>query len=153
MAINPNTDFSTGAVLTASQMNRLPRGIMALSNQTANWSIVNGETTRTSVTFTAVANRYYRVSWFEPKLSNGNASVNNFYLRLDNATTGTIIATTNLYMIAGDLKQINLSCIATFTAGSRTIYARGDENAASATTATASATQPAYLMVEDLGPA
>lgn len=153
MAINPNTDFSTGAVLTASQMNRLPRGIMALSNQTANWTIANAESTRTSVTFTAVANRYYRVSWYEPDLSNGNASVNNLYFRLDNATTGTIIGTTRLYMIAGDATPLSLSVVATFSAGSRTIYARGDENAATGTTAAASATKPAYLMVEDLGPA
>lgn len=153
MAINPNTDFSAGAVLTASQQNRFPRGIMAVSNLTANGSFVNAETTRTNVTFTAVANRYYKLTWYEPHLNNTNASVNNLYLRLDNATTGTIIASSKFYLAAGYDSPIILECVTTFSAGSRTIYARGDENAATATTLNASATKPAFLLVEDLGPA
>ena len=152
MAINPNTDFSAGAVLTAAQQNRFPRGIMALSNLTANTSIPNAETTRTSVSFTAIANRYYRITWYEGLCTNANASVNNFYLRLD-TTGGTIIGTANLYMVAGDNKPNILSVVTTFSAGTRTIYARATENAATSTTLTASSTQPAFLLVEDIGPA
>jgi hypothetical protein len=29
MAINPNTDFTTGQVLTSAEQNRFPRGVMA----------------------------------------------------------------------------------------------------------------------------
>jgi hypothetical protein len=153
MAINPNTDFVAAAVLTADQMNRLPRGIMALSTLTSNGSILNGETTRTSVTFTAVANRYYRVSWYEPDLNNANAATNTFYLRLDNATTGTIIGTSIIYTLATASDNNLTSIVTTFSAGSRTIFARYFENAGTATNANASATKPAYLMVEDIGPA
>ena len=35
MAINPNTDFTAGAVLTAAQQNRFPRGVVALTFDTA----------------------------------------------------------------------------------------------------------------------
>lgn len=153
MAINPNTDFTAGQVLTAAQQNRFPRGVMALSNVTANAQILNAEATRTSVTFTAVANRYYKITWFEPDLNNANAATNTFYLRLDNATTGTIIGTSIIYTLATASDNNMMSVITTFTAGSRTIFARYLENAGTATNANASATKPAFLVVEDIGPA
>jgi hypothetical protein len=151
MAINPNTDFTTGAVLTAAQQNRFPRGVMALSNLTANLSYLNSETTRTSVTFTAEANRYYRISFFEPDLTNANASVNTFVFRLD-TTGGTVLGTAIQYYNANNNAQLNMSVVTTLSAGSRTIFARGSTNAGTATTGNASATKPAYLLVEDLGP-
>ena len=69
MAINPNTDFSSGAVLTAAQQNRFPRGVMAYNTATATDSSVTAEEVQiTGSSFTAVANRYYRITYYEPNL-------------------------------------------------------------------------------------
>jgi hypothetical protein len=67
MAISPNTNFSTGAVLTADQQNRFPRGVMAYDQATTSMATFSSETVAiTGSSFTAVANRYYKVTYFEP---------------------------------------------------------------------------------------
>jgi hypothetical protein len=153
MAINPNVDFVAGAVLTASQQNRFGRGVMTLGPLTSNTSATTVEATRTNVTFTAVANRYYKITWFEGNLAGGaNASLNTMRLRTT-STTGTIIGESLLFLNAGYQSPAVCSVISTFAAGSQTIYARVLTNAATATVYTASGTQPAYLTVEDIGPA
>ena len=43
MAINPNTDFSSGAVLTAAQQNRFPRGVMAYAQTTTSDATITVE--------------------------------------------------------------------------------------------------------------
>ncbi len=63
MAINPNTDFSAGAVLLASQQNRFPRGVMAFTKATASGSINSEQVQITGSSFTAVANRYYKITF------------------------------------------------------------------------------------------
>jgi hypothetical protein len=66
MAINPNTDFTSGAILTAAQQNRFPRGVMGYVTSTANSSALGGtpgDVGSMSITFTAVANRTYRATF------------------------------------------------------------------------------------------
>lgn len=153
MAISPNTNFTTGQVLTADNANRWPRGVMAFSTLTANTTVNTTETTRTSVTWTAVADRYYKITWFEGNVLNGaNASVNNMYLR-QTTTAGTVIGNSVLYMAAAVQNERQCSVTTTFAAGSQTVFARILSNAATNTTYSASATQPAFLLVEDIGPA
>jgi hypothetical protein len=154
MAINPNTDFTAGAILTAAQQNRFPRGVMALSTLTANSTATTSESTRTSLTFTAVANRYYKITWFEGEVTNGaNASNNTMYLR-QTSTTGTILGTTIFYYgLSSEFRGNFCSVVTTFAAGSQSIFARILTNAGTNTTYKASATSPAFLMVEDVGPA
>lgn len=154
MAIAPNVTFVSGAVLTAAQQNAFGFGVVALSlvtsNQTTNSSV---EATRTSVTWTAIASRYYKITWVEGNVQNGvNASVNNQYLRTT-STSGTIIGNTTIYYPSSSLQQGSVtSCVTTFSAGSQTVFARVVSNAGSNTTYNGTATQPAYLLVEDIGP-
>jgi hypothetical protein len=152
MAINPNTNFTAGAILTADQQNRFPRGIVALSLITSNANILNAETTFTSVSFTAVADRYYRISWFSGQIQNASSSVNNFYLR-ETTATGTVIQQGLQFLSSGEGHLFQLSVVKTFSAGAQSIFARFDQNAGSATVMTSSATRPSFLMVEDIGPA
>jgi hypothetical protein len=71
MAISPNVDFTSGQVLTAAQQNQFPRGIVAQVSETANGTALPTEqVTLTASTFTAVANRYYRITYFEPIAQN-----------------------------------------------------------------------------------
>ena len=45
MAINPNTDFTTGAILTAAQQNRFPRGITGIRELRRRINAINGKNT------------------------------------------------------------------------------------------------------------
>jgi hypothetical protein len=66
MAINPNTNFTAGAILTADQQNRFPRGVMGAVLNTTGLAAVSGgpvDLAGMSITFTAVANRIYRATW------------------------------------------------------------------------------------------
>jgi hypothetical protein len=66
MAVNPNTQFSSGAVYTADEANRFPRGVMAFGTSTATTTPGAVESTQiTASAFTAVANRYYRITYYE----------------------------------------------------------------------------------------
>jgi hypothetical protein len=152
MAINPNTNFTAGAILTADQQNRFPRGIVALSLITASANILNAESTFTSVSFTAVANRYYKISWVSGLIINVNGSVNNFYLR-ETTATGTVIQQGQQFLSANEGHLFSMSVVKTFSAGAQSVFARFDQNAGSATVMTSGATRPSYLMVEDVGPA
>jgi hypothetical protein len=153
MAINPNTDFSAGAVLTAAQQNRFPRGIVALSTVTTSVAAYTTEMTRTSLTFTAVANRYYKISYIEQSVQNSvGAGTESFYIRPTTVATAAL-ATGSLTQAASYQGQSHVVAITTFSAGSQTIYARAVTNSGSGMTLVASATVPAYLIVEDLGPA
>ena len=155
MAIAPNTTFVSGAVLTAAQQNAFGFGVVALALVTSNTTTsASVEQTRASVTWTAIANRYYKITWVEGSVGNGaNASVNNQYLRTT-TTAGTIIGTTTIYYPSASLQQGSVcSVVTTFSAGTQTVFARVVSNAGTNTTYTGSATQPAYLLVEDIGPA
>lgn len=156
MAINPNTDFSSGAILTAAQQNRFPRGVMARNEvTTSDLTITAEEIQITGSSFTAVANRYYRITYYEPQIALP-------------ATAGVFsIARIRLTNLAGTQLQqgivqnapataINYSqptvWVGTLTAGSTVIV--GTLSCSSGTaTATRSATIPAQLTVEDIGPA
>ena len=149
MAINPNTDFSSGAVLTAAQQNRFPRGVMGYAEATANYLNFTAIATVLTVTFTAVANRYYRITYHEPQLfSNGAAT--NITMTIANATTALQQSVTTGNTAYG--QQGTAITVETFTAGSITINARLTNTGGINASAGRGATYPAILVVEDIGP-
>ena len=158
MAINPNTDFSSGAVLTAAQQNRFPRGVMAFANSTTSMNLTTSSQIATgmTVTFTAVASRYYRITYYEsfvgaPSVAGGFVVTN---IKLTNAvgtqyssaifqTAGTALnsAITNIY-------------VGTFGAGSVTIVGCASASSITGTPVlNRASTYPAQITVEDIGPA
>jgi hypothetical protein len=149
MAVNPNTNFTAGQILTADQQNRFPRGVMGYAqNTTDTGSQAAGFTqTAASVTFTAVANRYYRITYVEPLLNQVGAGG---YVSMQIKNNTTLI---NSGAVSPATLAIgNLSCVQTFTAGSVTInaiFAVVTNNCRSIR----SATEAAFLCVEDIGPA
>lgn len=157
MAINPNTDFSSGAVLTAAQQNRFPRGVMAQQTATSNFVLAGGveNISITASTFTAVANRYYKITYFEPSLPLvQNANTVSMRIRLTNVT-GTVIASTfstNADTNGGTFEPTQVTCITTFSAGSVVVVGTLLSPGAVVTAARA-ATSPALILVEDIGPA
>lgn len=151
MAINPNTDFSSGAVLTADQQNRFPRGVMAYNTATATDATITVEEVQiTSSAFTAVANRYYRIIYFEPAFGSTAGSTMTMRVRQTNIT-GTVLQTTNIYNNSFYQQNGMLIGFSTFSAGSVTLVATLQQ-AAGTGSAVRSATSVAFLSVEDVGP-
>ena len=157
MAISPNTDFTSGQILTATQQNQFPRGVMAYTASTTAPSAV-GTTEAVVLTggsFTAVANRYYRVTYFEPQsyTATGTPSLLTTKIRLTNLTGA--VQRTMLKSQAGSATQDNyvtMTAVLTFSAGSTNLVVTGQ--ASSGTIAyVRDATYVAFLLVEDIGPA
>jgi len=158
MAINPNTDFSSGAVLTADQQNRFPRGVMALATSTTSYTLTTSEVIATgmTVTFTAVANRYYRITYYEPQAQTASfASNTQLTLRQTNAS-GTVLQNTVFTNETNATDQSGMIVVRTmtFSAGSITVVGTAK---CSLTTGTPQlirdSTRQAQLLVEDIGPA
>jgi hypothetical protein len=158
MAINPNTNFTAGQILTADQQNRFGRGVVALATSTTR---LDGQAAEVlspgmSVTFTAVANRYYKVSYREGALGKATSSSPiNIRVRFTNLAGAEVAAGVN-YAEVNTNMTIEASIIRTFTAGSVTLVGTCETGAGTFNyrREVFSATLPAaYLLVEDLGPA
>ena len=158
MAINPNTDFTAGQVLTAAQQNRFPRGVMALATSLTNQNITTEAlTTGMSVTFTAVADRYYRVTYYEnAPFKATTATGATFRVRQTNLA-GALIVATNVYFAAtGQNTAAMSSIVTTFTAGSITLVGTAEIPSGTLTLERNGFSQTrvgAYLLVEDIGAA
>lgn len=153
MAINPNTDFTSGAVLTAAEQNRFPRGIMSYTTATASDATITAEEIQiTGTAFTAVANRYYRLVYFEPNLNNTVDANVNLQIRLTNIA-GAVQGASYVFCRAGSFSSTGLLiAYSTFSAGSTTLVATLSSTVGTSS-ATRSTTYKAFLSVEDVGPA
>jgi hypothetical protein len=160
MAINPNTDFTAGQVLTAAQQNRFPRGIMAYAESSTNYTLTTAAAVATGMTatFTAVANRYYKITYFEPsaQLSSTQTASTFLQIRLTNAAGTQLKQTEFQQAFSGGNFQQTMICqaITTFTAGSITVVGCALSNViAGSPVLTRSAVSTAFITVEDIGPA
>ena len=152
MAISPNVDFTSGQILTAAQQNQFPRGIMQYVQSTGTTVATTTEAvTLTLPSFTAVANRYYRITYFEPYLETLAASVEmDARIRMTNLT-GAVLARGEFFMptLNGE-GQVTALTVRTLTAGATVVVATlrtvgGNCNAYG------DATYPRALWVEDVG--
>jgi hypothetical protein len=156
VAISPNNDFTAGQVLTATECNQFPRGVMAfVQSTTSDTTITTEEIQLTSASFTAVANRYYRITYYEPQVgtpATAGASVTSA-IRLTNLA-GTRYQLGNIQNAPATSVSYNMTTVwvGTLTAGSTVIVATLACSSGTAN-ATRSATAPAQLTIEDIGPA
>jgi hypothetical protein len=150
---NPNTAFSSGAVYTADQANRFPRGIMAFNTNTSSSAGITSEALQiTSTSFTAVANRYYKITYFEPDVSVNVPTVDYVFARIRLTNISGAIQQSGTAEISAQRSAINLTFIKTFTAGTVTIC--GTLTAATGTVVSnRGADKVSYISVEDVGPA
>lgn len=153
MAISPNTNFTSGQILTATQQNQFPRGIVAYQQNTTGSGAIGAEAIQiTSTTFTAVANRYYKITYFEPKLSaslNGNQCTQR--IRLTNIS-GTVLQTSYMEPNTANFVMNICQVVTTFAAGS-TVVVGTLQMGGTNIFAGRSATEIASVTVEDIGPA
>jgi predicted Rossmann fold nucleotide-binding protein DprA/Smf involved in DNA uptake len=152
MAINPNTNFVAGAILTADQQNRFGRGVMSYTQSTTSDTSITAteEVQITATAFTAVANRFYKITYFEPQLSNPSSTYFVARIRETNLAGAELEIQINS-VPAALFTGANVVAVRTFTAGSVTIV--GTLESTGTGSATRSATRPAYILVEDIGPA
>jgi hypothetical protein len=149
MAINPNTDFSSGAILTAAQQNRFPRGIMGVSLRTTNFAPTSTASDFGSITFTAVADRYYKYSLFVPGADADASRL--LTVNLVNASNVSVNTYTQTLRGPGVLDLVAFTTVRTETAGSLTRKIRMSTSAGNASMC--SSTSIGVFVVEDLGPA
>ena len=154
MAINPNTDFTAGAVLSSAQQNRFPRGVMAFTTVTASDTTITAEEVQvTGASFTAVANRYYRITYYEPQIIHYSSSaVATLNIRQTNIS-GTILNSSNCVVFSFGATSGQAVAVATFSAGATNVVATLGITGMSGGSATRSSTRYAFLLVEDIGPA
>lgn len=154
MAITNNTDFSAGAILTAQQQNNFPRGVMAIGTRTAATGVLAVDTvTISAITFTAVANRNYRISYYEPQgIGAVGTTFSDVRIRSGTTTAGTLLTLGVNNATNTQRASSMVQGVFTFTAGAQNIVATAGPNAGTINFS-AGATFPAFLMVEDLGTA
>ena len=153
MAIAPNTTFVSGTILTATQQNAFGFGIVAFQTDTATANFGSEAVNITSTSFTAIANRYYRITYYQPQLqinaANGYSLIK---LRKGTTTGGTLI---NQGFISNPTSGLptcgTVSAVTTLTAGAQQVCATITSTNTSSTNT--SATNSGYLLVEDIGPA
>ena len=152
MAISPNTDFTSGQILTAAQQNNFPRGVMAYNQVITSDTTVTAteEVQITSSAFTAVANRYYRITYYEPQLEHTGVSYIVARIRKTNLA-GTELQRAITNVPTGSFTFANVVIVTTFPAGSTVVVATLESTATAK--ATRAATFPGLLVVEDIGPA
>jgi hypothetical protein len=153
---------TNGQVLTADSTaatglawQSAPRGIVALTTSTSNSATITAEAvTLTSPSFTAVANRYYRITYYEPVVQpSGSPSYMIFRIRLTNIS-GTLLQRADAEATGTDGQFVPLQVVTTFAAGATTVC--GTAQAASGSLVcygNAGAGVSRQIIVEDIGPA
>ena len=132
-----------------------PWGFIGYAARTSNVTVNTGtsDITDCSVTFTAVANRYYRI--FGHTLMNSNHGVAqdvDFRIAVDGTAARLIPNTLFGNPGPGDRMSFDLTYITTLTAGSRTVKLQGSFSGGASNTFDANTNDPSFILIEDIGP-
>ena len=154
MAINPNTAFSSGAVLTAAQQNRFPRGIMAFVESTSFDTYGTTEAVKlTANSFTAEAGRYYKFTYFEPviQLPSGTSQYYEQRIRLTNTAGAQYAFGQQQSQSATQVSNTGMiETVAGLSAGTYTFV--GTMKSSTGTPSLFRSGFKAFLLIEDMGP-
>ena len=160
MSISPNVTFVSGAVYTAAQANAFPFGNVALASSATTYTMTTAavQTTGMTVSWTAIANRNYKVTYYEPQVTTPSTLSGYTTLRLyeNSVATGPqlqqgFVQNSAAVALSGSL---TLTYVGTFTAGTRTVIGAGLASSVTGVPIDGrSALSKAFVIVEDLGPA
>jgi hypothetical protein len=151
MAIAPNDTFTSGQVLTAAECNAFPFGIVGY-NQRSSGNITLGTTiadlTGLTTTFTAIANRGYKVTFTALVGKSTAAGLIDLYItKGDNTQLAEYFTSLEI----GKFQTMSFSFIVTgLTAGTQTLKMRGLVDVAGGTVY-ATGLNVAVFIVEDIG--
>ena len=152
MAITPNTTFTSGAILTAAQMNRLPWGVVGTANATANQTGITTvvDVTGLTVTFTADSSRIYRTTAYVFAAVQLTAQGYPGFSITDGANNTK--QGSSILLATGFQAPLCVTVYESGLSGSTTRKVRAETNAGTLTLA-ADAARPMVLIVEDIGQA
>ena len=152
MAISPNDLFTSGQILTATECNQFPFGIVGYGIQTATQNSIGAETQiAVTNTFTALANRYYRITFVMPRLFKSTTGTLTYRIRKTN-TSGTQYQARVITVGDATLTSGTATVVTTLDAGSQVIIG-SMQSGTGVVASEPSATAPALIIVEDIGPA
>jgi hypothetical protein len=141
------TQLATTEFVTTS----FPRGVMAVGNQPTVQNSISGITEIVSSgTFTAVANRYYRITFTSYNNFKQTTATVQWRIQKTN-TSGTVLTLTKRTI--GDFTQngVTVVWVGTLTAGAQNVI--GSISADAGVIASEpNASQPSQIIVEDIGP-
>ena len=149
--------FIAGDVLTATDMNLLPGGIMGYAQVTADQASISAvaDLTSLTVTWTAVSARRYRTSFYVNANSStvvaGNNPISIFITDSSNTIKAQAVCTDNEAVL--ETMTLVGSVCETGLSGSTTRKLRAQQTGGGTMDLLAAATYPAYILVEDIGPA
>ncbi len=147
-----NTTFTSGAILTAAQMNALPFGLVAApivitSNQTG--ITTNTDVTGASITFTGIAGRKYKAS-FVSLFNSATAGIRVTFSVTDGSNNQQIPFISYNSIASTDLTATGSY---TFTATGSTTRKLRINPSSNTVAITAGATFPTQFWIEDIGTA
>lgn len=142
--------------LLSTIQNSVPRGIMARATSSSDYTLTTSlaQTTGMSVTFTAVASRYYKVTYYEPQAQTSSAASNTALELRQTSASGTQLAQTVFQNESAAVDQSGMMIVwtGTFSAGSVTLVGCAK---CSLTTGSPilvrNTNRDALLLVEDIG--
>lgn len=155
--------YVAGDTLSAANMNLLPGGKMGYAEVTANQTGITdtaADLTSLTVTWTAVSARRYRTSFFVTLSAQTTiAQADNDLCRVQITDGSNNIKT--IGTVTHPVVDVGMSCVASVTetglSGSTTRKLRGRRGngfgTGNAMSLLAASTYPAYILVEDIGPA
>jgi len=148
-----NTNFTVGQILTAQQQNNFPRGLVSATSVTSSSGTFSVETLRvTSPSFTAVANRKYRITYVEPVLQFVSGTVNNVGMIIRITSIAGAIQTFSEIKIQSSNNNAGICTIVKeLTAGATVMVGTLIANGGGSANAFSSATAVTQLIIEDLG--
>jgi hypothetical protein len=157
MAITPNTTFTSGAILTAPQMNRLPWGIVGYDQRTSNQAGIGAVTDildtgggSLSVVWTAISSRYYRTTLYVPYAEQQVAPAFPSILITDGSNV--IKQKSEMYQV--NLQGAFLSAVVVETGLSGSVTRKGRALTSGNTVSLGgNPTFPIFIVVEDIGQA
>ena len=151
MAVSPNTDFTSGQILTATQQNNFPRGVMAYAISTSSPTVTTtkADVTNMTATWTAVANRLYRATFEGFVGMSGSASQSQFFFA---DAANTEFDSWFQDIPANSFMCVNIQYLFTTTAGSKTLKLRAVTSAGTMTFY-GNGGRTSSFVIEDLGPA
>ena len=134
----------------------LPFGLISVTNVTSSSGAVSAETLRvTSPAFTAVANRYYRITYVEPVLQYYAGTVNQIICRIRiTNSAGAIqqfVEARNLNTATGGNNPATISIVKTLSAGSTVFVGTVHPTGGGTGGAYGASDAVCQLIIEDIG--
>jgi len=150
-----NTTFTSGAILTAAQMNNLPWGVAAKGQNTSDVVLTSSPQAipNTTVTWTAVSSRLYKITaYFYYEVTGGTGVVVG---QIYNTATAARIQEGGAYAAATSYPSISLTLYETGLSGTQTrrLNASYLGGGISAAKCLANSGFPTVIIVEDIGAA